>query len=78
MGCGPIPATKLCLDKAGWTVADLDLIEANEAFAVQSLTVMRGLGLDPEKVSENTYVIPCLIGFFMVVYGVYVPSAPSP
>lgn len=53
MGCGPIPATKLCLDKAGWTVDDLDLIEANEAFAVQSLTVMRGLGLDPDKVNVN-------------------------
>jgi acetyl-CoA C-acetyltransferase len=62
MGCGPIPATKLCLDKAGWTVRDLDLIEANEAFAVQSLTVMRGLGLDQEKVR---FFVLCLYVFYV-------------
>jgi acetyl-CoA C-acetyltransferase len=53
MGTGPIPATKLALKKAGWSVADLDLIEANEAFAAQALCVSRGLGFDPEKVNVN-------------------------
>ena len=53
MGTGPIPATKLALKKAGWTVADLDLIEANEAFAAQALSVSRGLGFDPDKVNVN-------------------------
>jgi acetyl-CoA C-acetyltransferase len=53
MGTGPIPASKKALEKAGWTVADLDLIEANEAFAAQSLCVVRELGLDPEKVNVN-------------------------
>lgn len=53
MGTGPIPATTLALEKAGWTVADLDLIEANEAFAVQALTVTKELGFDPEKVNVN-------------------------
>jgi acetyl-CoA C-acetyltransferase len=45
MGTGPIPATKLALERAGWKVSDLELIEANEAFASQSLTVCKGLGL---------------------------------
>jgi acetyl-CoA C-acetyltransferase len=53
MGTGPIPATKLALKKAGWTVADLDLIEANEAFAAQALCVSRTLGFDPDKVNVN-------------------------
>jgi acetyl-CoA C-acetyltransferase len=53
MGTGPIPATKLALKKAGWTVADLDLIEANEAFAAQAICVSRTLGFDPEKTNVN-------------------------
>ena len=53
MGTGPIPATKLALKRAGWTVADLDLIEANEAFAAQAICVSRGLGFDPAKVNVN-------------------------
>ena len=53
MGTGPIPATRLALKKAGWTVADLDLIEANEAFAAQAICVSRTLGFDPEKVNVN-------------------------
>jgi acetyl-CoA C-acetyltransferase len=53
MGTGPIPASRKALEKAGWTVADLDLVESNEAFAAQSLCVLRELGLDPEKVNVN-------------------------
>lgn len=53
MGTGPIPATKKCLQKAGWSVSDLDLIEANEAFAVQALSVNKGLEWDVEKVNVN-------------------------
>jgi acetyl-CoA C-acetyltransferase len=53
MGTGPIPASKKALEKAGWTVADLDLIESNEAFAAQSLCVVRELGLDTTKVNVN-------------------------
>jgi acetyl-CoA C-acetyltransferase len=53
MGTGPIPASRKALEKAGWNIADLDLIEANEAFAAQSLCVVRELGLDPEKVNVN-------------------------
>ena len=53
MGTGPIPASKLALAKAGWRVGDLDLIEANEAFAAQSLCVVRELALDPAKVNVN-------------------------
>ena len=53
MGTGPIPASKKALEKAGWSVADLDLIEANEAFAAQALCVSRGLGFDPDKVNVN-------------------------
>jgi acetyl-CoA C-acetyltransferase len=53
MGTGPIPATKLALQRAGWSVADLDLIEANEAFAAQAICVSRGLGFDPDKVNVN-------------------------
>ena len=53
MGTGPIPASRRALEKAGWAVADLDLIEANEAFAAQSLAVCQDLGLDPAKVNVN-------------------------
>lgn len=53
MGLGPIPATRLALEKAGWTVADLDLVEANEAFAVQALAVSDALGFDPDKTNVN-------------------------
>jgi acetyl-CoA C-acetyltransferase len=53
MGTGPIPATRKALEKAGWKVADLDLIEANEAFAAQALCVTRTLGFDPDKVNVN-------------------------
>ncbi len=53
MGTGPIPASRKALEKAGWSVADLDLVESNEAFAAQSLCVVRDLGLDPAKVNVN-------------------------
>ncbi|MAS24637.1 MAG: acetyl-CoA C-acyltransferase [Oceanospirillaceae bacterium] len=53
MGTGPIPATKKCLQKAGWSVSDLDLIEANEAFAVQALSVNKGLEWDADKINVN-------------------------
>jgi acetyl-CoA C-acetyltransferase len=53
MGTGPIPATRKALEKAGWKVGDLDLVESNEAFAAQSLSVVRELGLDPAKVNVN-------------------------
>jgi acetyl-CoA C-acetyltransferase len=53
MGTGPIPAMKKALDRAGWKVGDLDLIESNEAFAAQSLSVVRELGLDPAKTNVN-------------------------
>jgi len=53
MGVGPIPASRKALQRAGISVADLDLIEINEAFASQSLACMQDLGLDPEKVNVN-------------------------
>jgi acetyl-CoA C-acetyltransferase len=53
MGIGPVPATQLALKKAGLSVADLDVIEANEAFAAQACAVTRDLGLDPAKVNPN-------------------------
>ena len=53
MGTGPIPASKKALDKAGWTIKDLDLIEANEAFAAQAISVNKGLGWDGDKVNVN-------------------------
>ena len=53
MGYGPVPATKGALEKAGWTVEDLDLVEANEAFAAQSLAVVKDLNLNPEIVNVN-------------------------
>jgi acetyl-CoA C-acetyltransferase len=53
MGTGPIPASRKALEKAGWTVQDLDLIEANEAFAAQACAVNKGLGWDTSKVNVN-------------------------
>jgi acetyl-CoA C-acetyltransferase len=53
MGTGPIPASKKALEKAGWSVADLDLIEANEAFAAQSIAVNNAMGWDLNKVNVN-------------------------
>lgn len=53
MGTGPIPASKKALEKAGWSVADLDLIESNEAFAAQACSVLKELKLDPDKVNVN-------------------------
>ncbi len=53
MGTGPIPASRKALKKAGWSVGDLDLVEANEAFAAQSCAVRKDLGFDPEKLNVN-------------------------
>ena len=53
MGIGPVPASRRALEKAGWTIADLDLIEANEAFAAQALSVGKELGWDADKVNVN-------------------------
>jgi acetyl-CoA acetyltransferase len=53
MGLGPVPATKKALQRAGLTVADLGLVELNEAFAVQSLAVLEDLGLDESIVNVN-------------------------
>ena len=53
MGSGPIPASKKALKKAGWKISDLDLIESNEAFAAQSLAVIKDLGIPKEKVNVN-------------------------
>ncbi len=53
MGIGPVPATKKALDRVGWTVDDLDLVELNEAFAAQAVPCMTELGLDPAKVNVN-------------------------
>ncbi len=53
MGTGPIPASKLCLKKAGWKVDDLDLLEINEAFAAQAIAVNRDMGWDVSKVNVN-------------------------
>ncbi|WP_343560749.1 acetyl-CoA C-acetyltransferase [Kiloniella sp. b19] len=53
MGTGPIPASRKALEKAGWSFAELDRIESNEAFAAQALSVVRELELDPEKVNVN-------------------------
>jgi 3-oxoadipyl-CoA thiolase len=53
MGLGPIPASRSALERAGLTVADLDLVELNEAFAAQAIPVMRDLGLDPERTNVN-------------------------
>jgi len=53
MGTGPIPASRKALEKAGWKVKDLDLVEANEAFAAQALAVNKDMGWDPELVNVN-------------------------
>ena len=53
MGTGPIPASKKALERAGWSVSDLDLVEANEAFAAQACAVNKGLGWDPSIVNVN-------------------------
>ncbi|MCI9639435.1 acetyl-CoA C-acetyltransferase [Anaerovoracaceae bacterium 41-7] len=53
MGVGPVPASKKALEKAGLKIEDIDLVEANEAFATQSLAVRKDLGLDPEKTNVN-------------------------
>jgi acetyl-CoA C-acetyltransferase len=53
MGSGPIPSSQKALARAGWKVADLDLIEANEAFAAQACAVSKELGFDPAKVNVN-------------------------
>jgi acetyl-CoA C-acetyltransferase len=53
MGTGPIPASRAALKKAGWSIGDLDLIEANEAFAAQACAVNKDLGWDPAKVNVN-------------------------
>jgi acetyl-CoA C-acetyltransferase len=53
MGIGPIPASKLCLKKAGWDATDLDLLEINEAFAAQAITVNSEMGWDTANVNVN-------------------------
>lgn len=53
MGIGPAPATRRCLEKAGWSLDDLDLVEANEAFAAQALAVNKELGWDTDKINVN-------------------------
>jgi acetyl-CoA C-acetyltransferase len=53
MGTGPIPASRMALERAGWSTDDLDLIEANEAFAAQALAVNKDMGWDPAKVNVN-------------------------
>src|SRR4029078_3963769 len=53
MGTGPIPASRAALKKAGWSASDLDLIEANEAFAAQACAVNKDMGWDPAKVNVN-------------------------
>jgi acetyl-CoA C-acetyltransferase len=53
MGTGPVPASKKALEKAGWSISDLDLVESNEAFAAQACCVMKELGLDADKVNVN-------------------------
>src|SRR5208282_1525010 len=53
MGTGPIPASRAALKQAGWSVGDLDLIEANEAFAAQACAVNKDLGFDPDKLNVN-------------------------
>ena len=53
MGIGPAPASRLALEKAGWSLDDVDLIEANEAFAAQALSVGKELGWDADKVNVN-------------------------
>src|SRR5204862_6753329 len=58
MGTGPIPASRMALKKAGWPVGDLDLVEANEAFAAQACAVGKDLGFHPAKLNVNGGAIP--------------------
>ena len=53
MGTGPIPSVKLALKKAGWKIDEIDIVECNEAFAVQTLSVIKELGLPMDKVNLN-------------------------
>jgi acetyl-CoA C-acetyltransferase len=53
MGMGPVPASRLCLKKAGWTPQDLDLLEINEAFAAQAIAVNRQMEWDGRKINVN-------------------------
>jgi acetyl-CoA C-acetyltransferase len=53
MGLGPVPASRRCLERAGWTAADLDLLEINEAFAAQACAVNQEMGWDPERINVN-------------------------
>jgi acetyl-CoA C-acetyltransferase len=53
MGMGPVPASRLCLQKAGWTADDLDLLEINEAFAAQACAVNKEMGWDTSKINVN-------------------------
>ena len=53
MGTGPIPASRKALEKAGWSVSDLDLVESNEAFAAQACCVMKEMGFDADKTNVN-------------------------
>jgi acetyl-CoA C-acetyltransferase len=53
MGMGPVPASKRCLERAGWTPQDLDLMEINEAFAAQALAVNKQMGWDTSKINVN-------------------------
>ena len=53
MGMGPVPASRLCLQKAGWTAQDLDLMEINEAFAAQACAVNQEMGWDTSKINVN-------------------------
>ena len=53
MGTGPISASRKCLEKAGWKVEDLDLVEANEAFAAQAMSVNKDMGWDADKINVN-------------------------
>jgi acetyl-CoA C-acetyltransferase len=53
MGMGPVPASQLCLSKAGWSTSDLDLLEINEAFAAQAIAVNKQMGWDTSRVNVN-------------------------
>ena len=53
MGLGPVPASRRCLERAGWTANDLDLLEINEAFAAQACAVNQEMGWDPDRINVN-------------------------
>src|SRR3546814_12637042 len=72
MGIGPVPATANALRRAGLTVADLDVIEANEAFAAQACAVSRELGFDPAK--GNPYVSGISLGHPLDATGEHTPT----